>query len=376
MSDDDTRLTAAEEQYPLPPSMLDARAYTDPDLFAREVATVFPHAWVPVGPAADVAGPRDYVVWDQVGQSVVVVRQDDASLAAFHNVCQHRGARLLTGSGTCERGQFRCPWHGFGYGLDGSLAAVPLRPTFDPHTLEGLRIPSVRCTEWAGWVWITLSDRAPDLRTYLGVIAAELDWYGLDGFTVTQRQSVTLTANWKIVMDGFLETWHVPFTHKDSLADYVLWREAVLHIEQPHSWMSIPVRGYTEQRAGQSHQASMICHYLAFPNTIYSCFPTHLQMWSTWPLTQQTTQMVAFQLEGPAPEGVDMATWNERRARDWMQFVGVLEEDMAVINGSASVIGSMGFRRSLFSTAESRLTAFHDELSRRAGGFAVGATPA
>jgi choline monooxygenase len=371
MDADDTRLTQAERQYPLPPSTLDARNYTDLGQHARELTEVFPHSWLPVGPSSDVATPRSFTVWDHVGQSVVVVRQDDGSLAAFHNVCQHRGARLVREPGICERGQFRCPWHGFGYGLDGSVTAVPLRPTFDQRELEGLGIPRVRCEEWAGWVWITLSDAAPALRPYLGVIADELDWYGLDDFRVTHRQAVRLTANWKIVMDGFLETWHVPFTHKDSLASYVLWREAVLHIEEPHSWMSIPVRGYTEQREGLGHQASMICHYLAFPNTIYSCFPTHLQMWSTWPISPLESEMVAFQLEGPAPEGVDMEKWNERRARDWMQFVGVLEEDMQVINDSATVINSLGFRRSLFSTAESRLTAFHEQLNRRT----VGPTP-
>lgn len=368
MSGDETRLTLAEQQYPLPPSVLDARNYTDVDQYRREVTDVFPHTWIPLGPSSDVAAPRSYSTWDRLGQSVVVVRQDDGSLAAFHNVCQHRGARLVREPGICERGQFRCPWHGWGYGLAGSLDAVPLRATFDPEALVDLRIPPVRCEEWAGWVWITLSDRAPDLRSYLGVIAQELDWYGLDDFKVTHRQSVRLTANWKIVMDGFLETWHVPFTHKDSLAEYVRWREAVLHVEPPHSWMSIPVRGYTEQRQGLPHQASMICHYLAFPNTIYSCFPTHLQMWSTWPVSPLESEMVAFQLEGPAPEGVDMERWNARRARDWMQFVGVLEEDLQVINDSATVIGSMGFTRSLFSTAESRLTAFHRELNDRTGG--------
>jgi choline monooxygenase len=369
MAEDDTTLTAAEAQYPLPPSTLDPRSYTDPDLHAREIAEVFPHTWLPVCPSADVAQPRSYTVWDRVGQSVVVVRQDDGSLAAWHNVCQHRGSRLVDGPGECEIGRFRCPWHGFAYGLDGSLAAVPLRPSFDEATLADLHIPTVRCEEWAGWIWLSLTDRAPALRPSLGVIGQELDWYGLDDFAVTHRQSATLTANWKVVMDGFLETWHVPFTHKESLADIVLWREAVLHIEPPHSWMTIPVRGFTEKRVGLSHQASMICHYLAFPNTIYSCFPTHLQMWSAWPTSPSTTELVAYQLEGPAPEGVDMTTWRERRARDWTQFMGVLGEDMHVINNTTTVASSMGFRRSLFNTAESRLTAFHQELAQRSGGL-------
>jgi phenylpropionate dioxygenase-like ring-hydroxylating dioxygenase large terminal subunit len=83
--------------------------------------------------------------------------------------------------------------------------------------------------------------------------------YSLDGFTTRRRHSATLHANWKIVVDAFNETWHVPFTHKDTLSDLVRWREAVLRITSPHSWMTIPVNGFTENATGSDHRRTHLC---------------------------------------------------------------------------------------------------------------------
>lgn len=364
----DTELTPAERQYPLEPALLDKSVYTDPDRYQREITEIFHRSWFPVYPCMDVANPRDYVVWDQIGQSVVITRLDDGTVSAWHNVCQHRGARLVHGAGNCGKARFTCPWHGFVYGLDGAVNSVPLRDSFDEAELTGLRAPAVRATEWGGWIWLCLSDDVPPLPEYLGDIGTELAGYGLDGFTTKFRESVRLKANWKIVVDGFNETWHVPFTHKDTLAGMVLWRDAVLKITSPHSWMALPIRGFTDKAGEQSdHRLSHLCHYLVFPNTIFSCFPTHLQMWSAWPVSPEETILSAYEVVGPPPAGMSEEKWARHNQRDWDQFLTVLGEDAEVINDFATVIGSLGFTRNMFNTAESRLTAFHDEVAKRLG---------
>lgn len=365
---EDTELTPAERQYPLAPALLDKSVYTDPDRFRREITEVFHHAWFPVHPSTDVASPRDYVVWDQLGQSVVITRLDDGTVSAWHNVCQHRGARLVHGAGNCGKARFTCPWHGFVYGLDGAVNSVPLRDSFAEKELTGLRAPAVRTTEWGGFIWLCFSDDVPPLREYLGEIGDELSGYGLDTFTTKFRKSVRLKANWKIVVDGFNETWHVPFTHKDTLAGMVMWRDAVLKITSPHSWMTLPIRGFTDKAGVQDdHRKSHLCHYLVFPNTIFSCFPTHLQMWSAWPVSQDETILSAYEVVGPPPAGMSEERWDRHNQRDWDQFLTVLGEDVEVLNDFATVMGSLGFTRNMFNTAESRLTAFHDEVAKRLG---------
>ncbi|MFC9427010.1 aromatic ring-hydroxylating dioxygenase subunit alpha [Streptomyces sp. NPDC056987] len=363
-----TGLTAAEQQYPLPPSRWDASVYTDPDRYRSELTAVFHHSWFPVHPSGDLPRARDFLTWDRIGQSIVITRLDDGSVRAWHNVCQHRGARLVNGSGNCGRARFTCPWHGFVYDLEGVVGAVPLRESFDEEALRGLRAPAVQVTEWAGWIWLALSDDVPPLLDHLGAIGTELAGYGLEGFTTRFRTSVRLKVNWKIAVDGFNETWHVPFTHPHTLAGLVMWRDAVLRISSPHSWMTLPIRGYTERaKATDDHRASHLCHYLVFPNTIFSCFPTHLQMWSAWPVSVDETELCAYEVVGPPPAGKTAEQWDRHNRRDWQQFLDVLNEDAEVINDISTVIGSLGFRGSMFNTAESRLTAFHREIARRIG---------
>jgi phenylpropionate dioxygenase-like ring-hydroxylating dioxygenase large terminal subunit len=362
-----TSPTPSDPQYPLPPSLLDAATYTDPDRYEREIETIFLRSWFPVCPSSDVASRGDFVVWDQLRQSIVISRLPDGSLAGWHNVCQHRGARLVEASGHSPTGTFRCPWHGFGYDLQGRVTTVPLRDTFDQGELAGLRTPQVQVSEWSGWVWLTLSPDTEALRPALGVMWDELGGYGLDGFTTRFRSSVHLKANWKIVMDAFTETWHVPFTHKDTLSGMVMWRDAALRITPPHSWMTIPIKGFTEENSGQDHRKSHLCHYLVFPNTIFSCFPTHLQMWSAWPLSPEETLLQAYEITGPTPPGMTDERWEHQIDRAWTHFLAVLEEDCGVINNISTVIHSQGFRRNMFNTAEGRLTAFHTEVARRLG---------
>jgi choline monooxygenase len=356
-------LTEVEKQYPLPPSRFLLETYKDPDRYRQELEHVFFKSWFPVGASGDIPDTGDYMVWDKLEQTVMIVRQDDGSVSAWHNVCQHRGARLVEESGRCASGKFKCPWHGFVYNLQGEVTSVPLRDSFDPAELDGLRAPAVRTEEWGAWIWLTFSDDVPPLEVYLGEVGEELAGYGLEDFMVVYSHTAVLDANWKLVLDAFNETWHVPFTHKDSLSTTVMWREAVLHLPDPHSWMTIPIRGFTEKAAeGADHRESHLCHYLAFPNTIFSCFPTHLQMWSAWPLSLDKTMLIAYQVAGPTPAGMTDEKWARRNQRDWEAFLHVLDEDSEVINHFASQMKSRGYTRNLFNTAESRITQFHEQI--------------
>jgi phenylpropionate dioxygenase-like ring-hydroxylating dioxygenase large terminal subunit len=344
---------------------VDASVYRDPARHRLELERIFFQCWLPVAPSSDMAGVGDYVVWDQMGQSIVITRGRDGRIAAWHNVCQHRGSRVVEASGHCSTGKFKCPWHGFVYDMYGSVEHVPLPDTFDQTELAGLRAPAVRATEWSGWIWLTMSDQAPTLQEYLGDIADELSGYANLGFEARYRSSVRLNANWKAVVDSFNETWHVPFTHKDTLSGMVMWRDAALRIAQPHSWMTLPIRGFTENAGSTDHRKSHLCHYLAFPNTIFSCFPTHLHMWSAWPVSPSETLLCAYEFVGAAPPGMTDERWSEVNDRNWEHFLAVLAEDSKVINDLGTVVDSLGYRRNMFNTAEGRLTAFHEEVARR-----------
>lgn len=361
-------MTSAERQYPLEPHLIDAKTYCDPEQYEREIERIFHKTWLAIMPASDVSRPRDVAVWDGLEQSILISRLDDGSLSAWHNVCQHRGARLVREGGHFDKARIRCPWHGFTYDLEGQVTTVPLRDSFPACEVEGLHTPRVRVQEWAGFVWIALSEEAPPLREYLGPVGELIDRYGIDRFDFRFRKPLQLKANWKLVVDAFNETWHVPFTHKETLVGIILWRDAILHLEPPHSWMELPLRGFTERVGGDDPLKKQICHFLMFPNTIFSCFPTHLQAWSAWPISPRETLMQTWGIVGPTPDGVSDEQWNQQNERDWDHFIRVSGEDKEVIDDFGTVVRSLGFKRNLFNTAESRLTSFHEEIARRAGG--------
>ena len=89
----------------------DPSVYTDPGRFALERDRLFRRTWHVAGRTEELPKPGDFLVWERVGQSVVIARQLDGRLAAFHNVCRHRGARIVRESGHCESGQLGCPFH-------------------------------------------------------------------------------------------------------------------------------------------------------------------------------------------------------------------------------------------------------------------------
>lgn len=350
-----------------PPSLLDASVYSDPERYRRELDAVFFPAWLPICPASDLRNPRDYVVWEQLGQSVVIARQDDGTVAAWHNVCQHRGARLVRESGHCYSGTFRCPWHGFGYDLGGCVTNVPLRNSFDEGELDGLQAPKVGVAELWGFVWISLRPGQP-LDGYLGALLDELGWYHLERFETRYRVQWQMQANWKTVVDAFNETWHVPFTHKDTLSSIVQWRDAHLRDLSPHSMMTIPIKRKTEAPADADPRSIMIGHFLCFPNNIFSCFATHLQMWSVWPVSPRESVMAAWGIVGPTPAGMGDDEWAVRNERDWEHFVEVARQDAEVLDDAGRVYDSLGFRRNMFNTAEGRLTIFHRTLEELVSG--------
>jgi phenylpropionate dioxygenase-like ring-hydroxylating dioxygenase large terminal subunit len=355
-------------QYPLPPSTVESGTYTDPARFEREMEEIFFQSWMPACPSGDISGPRDYVLFEELRQSIVIVRGDAGEVFAWHNVCQHRGTQIVTTPGQCEKGRFTCPWHGFQYDLTGKVRFMPMKAAFDAALIEDLRAPPVRVAEWSGFIWICLSAETPDLKTFLGDIHNEIGWFGLDRFTVPYRSAFTLKANWKTVVDAFNETWHVPFTHQSTLSEIVQWGKAHLRICNPHSWMSIPVKGLTDRMAADAdHRAAQITHYLAFPNTFFSCFPTHLQTWNIWPVSPNETHFTAWGMVGPCPEGVTAEKWQRQNDRDWQNFLDVSAEDSAVIENWGKVARSLGQTRYMFNTAEGRLSAFHQQIATRVG---------
>lgn len=196
------------------PDRVPKERYFAPDFFQMEAEMLWPRVWQMACRLEEISNPRDFVEYELLDQSVVVLRTDDMGVRAFQNACRHRGVKVVAGRGTCKAG-FTCPFHGWCYGLDGKNTFVPRARTFAEHNLDAddIDLTPVRCEVWGGCAWINLDDEAPPLRQCIEPIATALDAWKVESLRTEWWYACRLPVNWKLAEEAFVEQYHVVQTH-------------------------------------------------------------------------------------------------------------------------------------------------------------------
>ncbi len=196
--------------------------YYSPEHFELERKHIFMKMWLNVGRVQEVPNAGDYLVKDvqACNASALIVRGNDGQIRAFHNMCSHRGNRLMKS----ERGRalaVTCGFHGWSYNLDGALRAIPDEKRFFNLDRSKLGLTPIRCETWGGFIFLSFDPKSTvSLREYLGEIADDLEGYPFEDVTAQcYAFSIQVQANWKVVKDAFQETYHVAFLHRKSLPD-------------------------------------------------------------------------------------------------------------------------------------------------------------
>ena len=204
-------------------STIPAPWYTDSRVQQLEARTVFSRAWMPACRVTQVAAAGEFVTLELAGEPLVIVRGTDDQVRGFFNVCRHHAAAVVTHPDGVA-GQFRCPYHGWTYGLDGTLKGTPDFAgvcSFD-RAANGL-VP-VDTVIWEGWVFVRLEAGGPSLQDWLGAdLVTAIARLRLERFTWIERRTYSLSCNWKVFVDNyFVGGYHVPHLHKglDSVLDY------------------------------------------------------------------------------------------------------------------------------------------------------------
>lgn len=201
--------------------MLRVDLYCGEEALRTDRAQILRRTWQFVGHEAMAPNPGDYLAEEIGGAPVVVVRNAEAGLAAFHNVCRHRaGALVADGAGHCGEA-FVCRYHGWRYALDGRLRSATdfgAAPGFDPRQYG---LFPVRVETWRGLVFVNLDLAAEPLAETLAPLAragaSDLPAYGL-----TQRRTHSIACNWKTYVENYLEGYHLPMVHPEFDADVVV----------------------------------------------------------------------------------------------------------------------------------------------------------
>jgi choline monooxygenase len=194
---------------------LPASWYSDPEILRLEEARIFARSWHYAGPLAQVEQPGSFFTCRAGATPIVVVRARDGELRALVNVCRHRGHEVATGCG--RRETLQCPYHAWTYDLDGSLRSAPRserEPGFDASQF-GLRAASVDTV--GPLVFVHPDPDAPALAGVVGDLPEQMAARGVDLSRLEYRgrsREQVLEANWKVVVENFLECYHCPTAHK------------------------------------------------------------------------------------------------------------------------------------------------------------------
>jgi phenylpropionate dioxygenase-like ring-hydroxylating dioxygenase large terminal subunit len=364
--------TSVPEGFPaLPP--IPAERYVDPEYFALEHEHIWSRSWVLAAHQSEIREPGQFVLAEDTGSPIVVVRGRDGVVRAFYNACQHRGAAVV--QEPCgQLNAFKCPYHAWVYDLEGHLIARPDEHDFSGD-IEGLELASVRCESWGGWIFINRDPAAAPLLETLGDIPAEMDDFRVDELRQAHKLSMEIACNWKVLLEAFLEVYHLKHIHPNT-AGMLLNHSATSISLLPggHSRMVTRKNEGLESMGFHSPEMPLIeglgeiprttsYSYHFFPNIITPLDVAAFPFLVMWPLDARTTRLdVRWHGvdwgEGPRPDHWD---------RVFNLFDIVTSEDTANLAWIQKSIESNGFSGARCSYAERRIYRMHEYLDELIG---------
>ena len=209
------RTGPSQDSIPVP--LIPTTRYTDPAFFALEMERVFHRTWLFVGHESEWPQHGAYRLFSRSGAPIVIVRGKDDVLRAFYNACRHRGAPVTRDEcGVAKR--LTCQYHSWSYDTEGHLKAVPDARSFAELDTNELALMPVRCEVWEGWVFVNEDADAVSLTEFLGPICDQMKDINGPALRRVGTQTHRIAANWKLMVDAFLEVYHVRTVHPDNAA--------------------------------------------------------------------------------------------------------------------------------------------------------------
>ena len=254
-------------------STIPAPWYRDPRLQELEVAAVFGKTWQVAGRLDQVRERGEFFTADVAGEPIVVVRGEDAQLRAFYNVCRHHAAAVVTDPHGCAK-QFRCPYHGWTYGIDGALKGmVEFEGVCNFDRANNGLVP-IQVDAWENFVFVNLDPRAALLHKFLGSIpglvaplqlAQKLHYF--------DRRVYTLNCNWKVYVDNYLDGgYHVPHAHK-GLSSVIEYTQYTIENFERACLQSSPLSSDVNSAAGVAATRQGRAFYLwIYPNFMINAY--------------------------------------------------------------------------------------------------------
>jgi phenylpropionate dioxygenase-like ring-hydroxylating dioxygenase large terminal subunit len=335
---------------------------------------VFLNHWQVVGHVNDVPHPGDWISFDMLGERAVVMRGTDGEVRAFHNLCRHRGARVVDGAqGQC-RGAIVCPFHGWVYNLDGTLRGAAQPTTFGDMDRASFGLKPIEMQTFHGFVFLRFHPGPqPDIATLLAPYDVDFSAYRADRALPVNMPhwASDLPVNWKSVRDVDNEGYHVPLAHPAlqelygrDYRDVFLQDGLNISIGRygDHPGRRWSVRNYVKHSPPQDHLPDHLrsawTYYGLFPNIVFAFTPESVQFYHEIPLTPGHTRVTGRLYRNP----------DETRAARAARYLAMrIDRDTSAEDQQLSIWSNESMRSSAFesfhlSDLEWGLRRHHDEL--------------
>jgi phenylpropionate dioxygenase-like ring-hydroxylating dioxygenase large terminal subunit len=354
---------------------LPAWTYFSDELLQLERRELFRKCWQLACHVNDVREPGDYQCFDMVGERALIVRGHDGELRAFHNVCRHRGSRVVAHQAGHCKSALVCPFHGWSYNLDGTLRAVPQKrtlPVLDPqrHGLVALEHEI-----WNGFVFVRfMKSDQPPVRELMAPYAEEVERYRIAAaLPLGHLSKHELRANWKAVRDVDNEGYHVPIAHpslqdlyggryRDGRGGLGMGRSFAPFNEAPDKYWSVRLYKQLLPEVAdlpESHRRAWLYIGL-FPNLVLMLYPDRVGFYQEYPLAVgRTEQRFAYYGHPDGRREMKLARYLSYR----IDRITSAEDDQ-LIEWSWEAMQSSSFAGFILSDLESGVRFYHDQLRR------------
>jgi phenylpropionate dioxygenase-like ring-hydroxylating dioxygenase large terminal subunit len=357
---------------PLDGMSLPGWLYSDADFFEAEKRAFLRAAPQVVCHQNDVASPGEWRSLEYLGESVIVIRGDDGQVRAFHNVCRHRGSRVVDGTGGCAK-VLTCPYHAWSYGRDGRLVGVPHRSEYPRLRTDELGLKPVPLESWHGFLFVTLEPGAPSVAQMMAPYDAEIVPYRLEELQAIGR--VTLRPrplNWKTIADNYSDHLHIPIGHPGLTRlfgrNYRI--DAQAHVDRMEGDLMEQPSANPSERAYQrylpdiphlppSHKRKWL-YLKLFPNVAFDIYPDQVDFMQFLPVspTETVIREVSYALRDERRE------MKAARYLNWRINRRVNAEDTELIARVQAGMQSASYEPGPLGTSEVCLRSFASNLRR------------